>query len=352
MLGAVRASRVFFPDGRLDRREPSSWQKASSSDVPVLIKLAQASLGAIAVLLIAALGGRAAGPTAAVLAAWFAAVYPPLVWICAYVLSEPLYSVLALGAALLLARAGDADSRHPGLPAFAAGVVAGLAILTREAMLLFLPMAAAWLLWRQRPRLAALLVAGALLAVAPWTAWNYRGIGTLQAGAAHGGINFWIGNNPLARGEGDLATNPEMKRSALELEARHPGAGPDRMDRIYYREALGYIASEPAAWVGLLGRKLFYTFVPIGPSYTLRSGRYFYASVASYLLIMLPACAGLVRAVSERRGPSSLWLLGLSAVATNLVFFPLERFRIPVIDPVLIVLAAIWGEARLGRRRS
>jgi hypothetical protein len=35
-----------------------------------------------------------------------------------------------------------------------------------------------------------------------------------------------------------------------------------------------------------------------------------------------------------------MWLLAASSVATALVFFPQERFRIPIIDPALILLAA------------
>jgi hypothetical protein len=35
-----------------------------------------------------------------------------------------------------------------------------------------------------------------------------------------------------------------------------------------------------------------------------------------------------------------MWLLALSSIATALVFFPQERFRIPIIDPALILLAS------------
>jgi len=40
------------------------------------------------------------------------------------------------------------------------------------------------------------------------------------------------------------------------------------------------------------------------------------------------------------RRPTALFLLAGSSVLVCLVFFPQERFRIPVIDPVLIVSAA------------
>jgi hypothetical protein len=44
-----------------------------------------------------------------------------------------------------------------------------------------------------------------------------------------------------------------------------------------------------------------------------------------------------------------MWLLAAAAVATCLVFFPQERFRIPVIDPTLILLASgLWAAPAYG----
>ncbi|PYR76063.1 MAG: hypothetical protein DMF86_13730 [Acidobacteria bacterium] len=39
----------------------------------------------------------------------------------------------------------------------------------------------------------------------------------------------------------------------------------------------------------------------------------------------------------------ALWLMAAATVAANLLFLPQERFRIPVIDPALIVTAAALG---------
>ncbi|MFB3853315.1 MAG: glycosyltransferase family 39 protein [Vicinamibacterales bacterium] len=350
LAAVLVGTRAAVPDSWLAGRELASWLTQDSSSVPPSIRLGQAFLGSLVVLLIAGLARRAAGRVAGVAAAWLAAVYPPLVWVCAYVLSEPLYSVLALSTALLLAAATSNDVRRPRLVAFVAGLAAALAVLTREAMLLFLPLAFIWLLWRRKLALAALLAAGAVCGLAPWAARNFAADRTFRLSAARGGINFWIGNNPLARGEGDMAANPEVKRASLALEAAHPGASPAEMDRVYYREAFDYIAREPVSWAKLLGRKLFYTVVPAGPSYTLRSPRYMYASVASYGLLFIAAIPGAAWLARKRRGPWSLWILGASAVLTNLVFFPQERFRIPVIDPVLIVCASAWMAAWAERR--
>ncbi len=308
------------------------------------VKVVQALIGALGVWLLAALAGRAGGARAAVAAAWLAALYPPLIWMPAYVLSETLYSVLALLTALMLSRAidnGGIVSSGPG-PAFAAGLLAGVAALTRPAMLFFLLLAAAWLLARRRPALASALALGFALVVAPWSARNLHEYGRFVLIASEGGVTFWTGNNPLARGEGDLAANPGMKAASLALKARNPGRTPEELESVYYREAIGYVVGHPAAWLALEARKAFYLVVPVGPSYRLHSTRYLVASVVSYGLLLPAAVAGFLTLRRRRASPRALGLLLASAILVALVFFPQERFRIPVIDPVLIAWAAAW----------
>jgi hypothetical protein len=60
-------------------------------------------------------------------------------------------------------------------------------------------------------------------------------------------------------------------------------------------------------------------------------------------LIVLPF--GVLGAVMWWRRPhrlESLFPLALSAVIVCILFFPQERFRIPVIDPALIICAGVW----------
>lgn len=309
---------------------------------PVRVKAAQALIGSVGVWLIGLLALRRAGPAAGAAAAAIAAVYPPLVWICAYVLSETLYSTLALGVALLLDRAIDrahqARQSAAGAPlTIAAGVTAGIAALARPAMLFFLPLAALWLFRQRRAALAVLLIGTALVTVAPWTIRNVRVFHRFVLIASEGGVTFWTGNHPLARGEGDMAANPDIKRAEIAFRQARPGLTPEELEPEYYREALGYIASHPWWWLGLLARKALYTALPIGPSYTLHSTAYWAASVVSYLLLLPFAVLGWRRL--DRR-PEALFVMALAAVCAGLVFFPQERFRIPVIDPTLIVCAA------------
>ena len=316
------------------------------------VKIAQAFVGTLVVWIVAWLAFQSAGPRAAAIAAWLAALYPPLAWMPAYILSETLYSAIALGCvAILMPITGNP---RPGRPAAEpssrgrlaiAGLLAGLAILIRPAMLVFVFLALPWLWWRKGLAAAALVAMAAAIVVAPWTARNMAVHGRFVLVASEGGITFWTGNHPLASGDGDMAANPEIKRANVAFRAAHAGLSPEQLEPIYYRAAQAWIAANPGAEAALIARKAFYTLVPIGPSYRLHSGRYFWSSVVAYLGVLPFAVAGLVRLVRQRRAPAALLVLAVSSIVTGLVFFPQERFRIPVVDPALLVCAACWWSA-------
>jgi 4-amino-4-deoxy-L-arabinose transferase-like glycosyltransferase len=314
---------------------------------PARVKIAQSFVGAFTVALIGLIALYAAGPHAGVWAAGIAAIYPPLVSLPSYALSETLFSAVALAAAFVLQLAVDrsegtqsAASRHGLVLALLGGALAGAAALVRPAMLLYLPMAILWLVVRRRPALAIALTFAATVVITPWTLRNLRIHDRFVLIASEGGVTFWTGNHPLARGEGDLAANPQLKEAELALRRAHPGLSPDALEPLYYREALGWIAGHPLDWAVLLVRKAFYSVVPAGPSYAVHSVRYRVASVAPYLLVLPFAAAGARRLWHSPRRPVSLLLLAASSILVGLVFFPQERFRMPVIDPVLIVSAA------------
>jgi 4-amino-4-deoxy-L-arabinose transferase-like glycosyltransferase len=326
------------------------------------IKIAQAGLGAMTVLLVALVARRAGGDRAAAWAAWIGALYPPLAWMSSYMLSETLYTVLAFASVVALSRVlddqgQDATAARGGRPSdpreesgwqlgLLAGIVGGLAALTRPAHLLFLMLAGLWLLWKRGRSLAVVLAIGAAVVIGPWTLRNYRAYGRLVLIASEGGITFWTGNHALSPGEGDMAANPAIKLDNQRLRFLHPGLSPEELESVYYREAMAAITANPAWWIGLEFKKLFYLWVPIGPSYMLHSRLFRIASWVSYGLLVVPGLAGLVALWRRRTGPPALWLLLASAVLACLIFFPQERFRIPVVDPALIIGAAMLATPR------
>jgi 4-amino-4-deoxy-L-arabinose transferase-like glycosyltransferase len=319
----------------------------SEERVPASVKIAQSVVGAAGVVLIALAAFRIGGRRPAMAAAAIAAVHPPLVWVSGYAFSEAVFWPVGLGLALLVSRTLDEPRATMWKWALLCGVVAGGATLLRAATLLFVPLAGGWFAWKRKPAALASFALGLALVLGPWTARNVAHHGRFVIVASDGGVTFWTGNNPLAIGEGDMAANPHLKVANRELRARHPGLTEEQMEPIYFRESLTWMREHPVDWLVLMMKKVFYLVVPIGPSYTLHSPRYYGASVVSLGLLLPLAVLGLWRLGPGRGRLVGMWLLAAAAVATCLVFFPQERFRIPVLDPALILCASgVWLPGR------
>ena len=146
-----------------------------------------------------------------------------------------------------------------------------------------------------------------------------------------------------------MAANPAIKLESRRLRDAHPGLTAEQLEPIYYREAFRTIVTHPAWWLGLEIRKFFYLWFPIGPSYLLHSRLFLCATWVSYGLLAPFGLLGLWRLAGSASPPRGLLLLLASAVVACLVFLPQERFRIPVIDPALIVGAAAVVSVSRGR---
>ena len=315
------------------------------AEVPARVKVAQSIVGAGIVWIIGVLAFAAAGPRAAIVASSIAAVYPPLIVMPAYALSETVYCLLALATVMATQKAVEQHSWSVGA---LAGALAGAAALTRPALLFFIPLACIWMMVRGQLAVAVALAIAAGAVITPWTVRNWQTYDRFVLIASEGGVTFWTGNHPLARGDGDLAANPELKRADLEFRSAHPGLSAEALEPLYYQEALGWIRTHPVDWALLVVRKAFYTIVPLGPSYALHSVKYRAVSVLPYLALLPFAFAGAWRLRRSPQRPLALGLLALSSVLVCLIFFPQERFRLPVIDPALIISAA----ALAGRSQS
>jgi 4-amino-4-deoxy-L-arabinose transferase-like glycosyltransferase len=162
------------------------------------VQYLQCVVGALLVPAVGLLGRSAFSERAGLLAAGLAAFYPELVWFAAHFWAETLFTTLLWWA---IERLVASDASGSSRSAVGAGLLFGLAILTRETVLYFLPFAALWLAWR-RPggtRRAALVVAAALLLVLPWTIRNWRVFDAFVPVSTAGALNLWQGNTRLSR---------------------------------------------------------------------------------------------------------------------------------------------------------
>ncbi|HEY8316286.1 MAG TPA: glycosyltransferase family 39 protein, partial [Gaiellaceae bacterium] len=159
------------------------------------IGLAQIALAVLVAILVYEIGRRVAGPRAGLAASAIATLNPYLAWHDVHVNREIVDQVCAAGLVLLTLAVAERPSKRL---AAALGVVTGLAMLGNT-RLVFIPiLCAAYLAWRlPRTRAtalaAALVLAGAGVAVTPWLVRNKVSVGCWAI--TTDGRALWKANN-------------------------------------------------------------------------------------------------------------------------------------------------------------
>ncbi|HKJ36271.1 MAG TPA: glycosyltransferase family 39 protein, partial [Solirubrobacterales bacterium] len=174
------AIRVVAPDGGPTAFRPPGYPVflatvyEATGNSATAGRIANALLGALAVLLTYHVARELLSRRVALVAAAFAAFYPPLVSLSLELYSEPLFLVLMLGSVLAALRFRP-DPRL-GMAALA-GLLTGGTMLARPNGVILIPFIA-WALWRPPGRSGRSLAAPAIavliaaLALTPWIARN------------------------------------------------------------------------------------------------------------------------------------------------------------------------------------
>jgi 4-amino-4-deoxy-L-arabinose transferase-like glycosyltransferase len=311
-------------------------------------RLLQAVLGTVAVGLTGAIAAEVWGAGVGLAAMALAAVFLPLVLDGMSLISEPLFVALELAAVLAVLR----HRRRPETLRWAvlAGVLVGLASLTRSnGPVLALPLLAG--VWsRGRPAPAAALAAAALLTIAPWTVRNavvlhaFVPISTETGVTLLGTYNVGARDKPGCHGCWVLLKDdPRTRPIALRIRRL------DELQResLAFRLVRRFLASHPAyvaevAWgnslrlleLGGTARTRFGAgTIDVPPGAAVWGARELW-------VVLVLALAG-VAGGGLRRAPG--WLLALPAllwVTTVLVQSETPRFR-AALDPFLLILAAL-----------
>ncbi len=322
------------------------------------VRLVQVVMSVGSCALVARLGTMLGGPGVGLGAALWLALYKPEIMFTAEIEKTTL-SVLLTAAALVLFLERSRASR------FGAGIVLGLAVLTRANLLLFAPLGAL-VLWgesttagRRKSLVApALFLAGFALALAP-VAWrNHRVSGAWVPTTTQGGQNFYIGNNPdnLSGSYGALPflrMNPAFEEEDFHAEAeRRTGRSLDSRatSRFWYGEALRFMREQPRTALGLLGRKL----ALIWNDYEISDNQDQYLLARHSWVMRLPlpgfgitaafAAMGILASVATM--PAARLLVGFVVLysASVAAFFVFSRYRIQLV-PALAPLAVLGARA-------
>ena len=345
---------------------------AASGDSIALGRLANAALGALAVLLLYLIAKRIWGPRIALLAAALGAVFPPLVLLSRELLSEPLFIALELGMVLsVLEFRRLRKLRWAAL----AGLLFGLAALTRNpGPALAIPLIVG--LWVLRPRLSwrataapALALLCAVLTIAPWTVRNAIEFGRFVPITTGTGFALAGTYNEASREDDADPGSWRTPRVAPEYTPLFATVGIDEgtLDATLRRRATEFALDHPlyvaeVTWWNLL--RLFEVtggsvVDPITGPVEIRgigSADPLAERIGLGLAVLL-AIVGAVAIVRSRHrgarrtptGPLFLWLIPIALILAAVPINGLPRQRTPV-DPFILILAAI-GMAWLWDRR-
>jgi 4-amino-4-deoxy-L-arabinose transferase-like glycosyltransferase len=205
-----------------------------------LARLVLAAIGTLAALFAYLIGRRLSGVGAGLIGAAAVAIYPALLEYQGMLMGEPLAATLLSGAVLAMFWAHDGGSpvrwATPGLLLGALALVRpeylGIAFLL--GLVVFLAGLRAY--WRRSLAAAAILLAGVVLVVAPWTARNASALDRFVPISTGGGQVLFAGTY--------LPSGGDPEEVGTEVVARHPGIfDPADTERLRLEQILATLAA-------------------------------------------------------------------------------------------------------------
>lgn len=322
------------------------------------------------------LGGRngkgvVSGETVGLFAAAMALMYPHFILYEGSLLATSVVTFLATASFTLIlvidqdlqgerSRALFSQRIPRGVLSLFLGMLLGAGALGRPNLFLILvPAVSLWLFLRHRTkkgctRSVVLLLVGAFLFLLPPILYNASQTGRFIPVTAHGGINFYAGNQPGADGtyrsprgmRGDMRGLIEDAKAFAERETGRSLTQAEVSD-YWFGMAMEGILADPGVWIRLMWRKLllFWNGVEVADVLDIS----FYRDACPVLkLLLLPfavisslSLLGLGILITSKRNRSIMLLFVLTSLASVLPFYVNSRYRIPVI-PVLILSGALF----------
>lgn len=295
------------------------------------------------------------GPLAALLTLALTAFYGMALAYEGQVLDASFSMLLPPAFLLVLHRASGAERLWRWA---AAGAILGLFAWTRPNMLLVAPFLAAWAFLmpdkasrRWKAATAAALLAGVAAGVLPVTVRNWVQTGTPTLLTSHGGINFFIGNNPAATGfltpppgfeavPGQL--NQEQPKRMAEATTGRTGMTDSEVSSYWFGRGMEFIRKKPGAAFELMVRKL--VIFLNGQEVEINLDLALLEEISTALriafvragLVLVLGLTGMILAAWHWRRHLHLYLYFVAGAASVVLFFVSARYRLPMV-PVLLV---------------
>jgi len=347
--------------------------KASGGAHERLARVLLALIGSLSILFAYLIGRRLSGPAAGLIGAGAVAIYPALLEYQGMLMSEPLAAALLSGAVLAILwaadRRGHASWLLPGALLGATAMVRPeyLAVAFLLALVVFARRARDD--WRLSLAQAAILLAGVVLVVAPWTIRNAIALDRFVPISTGGGQVLFAGTylpsdgNPERVGEevlerhpelaGRLGADPRLEQILVALAAeRYPGLESDKALARMGREQLwDDIGEQPVDYAGFVATKIGRIWSH-GPRDVMREPLW----EALHWALVGFGLLGLIVLAHQRRWEALLLaaiFLAITAISALLVASPR---RVLVMLPLVAALAGVgatwlWTRASSAARR-
>jgi tetratricopeptide (TPR) repeat protein len=324
------------------------------------VVLIQVLLDSLSCVLIYDIGSRAVNKSVGAAAALVYALYGIAIFYTGLVLDTTVTIFLQLlFLSLLVLGSEKKDAR---LYYLLSGIVFGLLLLARPNLILFLLALPLYGLFFLNKRLGGKtsLVCISLFAVAAGSvlslsaARHYAHFGVLSPFPAHGGFNFYIGNNREAEGifmsPSGISSNPVSQiKTSIRVASKEAGKelGPYEASSHWLARGMEYLAEKPLDALTLYLRKVFLFLrkeeVSLNIDYMLSKELIPLFNIPFFTYgILSPLCLlGLF--IALRRGDEKSALLAFyygACAASIILFFISDRYRLPSV-PLAALFAAL-----------
>jgi 4-amino-4-deoxy-L-arabinose transferase-like glycosyltransferase len=341
-----------------------------SGDRPLVVQVAQCLIASLGAAFLYRLALRLTGHTSlAITAALLFAFDPLLVRQSAAPADSALVTTLLAAFAYFFVAAQDSFGMAR------AGLVLGLAVLTRSMTLPLAAFVATLLVARRRARAALPLTMAVLLLVVPLVLRNRSVNGSWWP--TRSGLNLYIGNSPYTAAllpDYDLDVLEEHAAALVEQELPESTQSTDydrAADMYLTRHAVAHMVEHPWRTLGQKALNLWYFLGPrlvprdvMSPDTraVIQSGGVIvehartrpWLEVVSYTAfsgpVLIAAVAGLYLRGRDRSRDGVLWCIAANFVIIHALYFPATRYRAPM-EIVLLFYAAVAVHHVLTTRR-
>ncbi|MFC2157217.1 glycosyltransferase family 39 protein [Acidobacteriota bacterium] len=316
------------------------------------VKIIQAIISILTCLIIFAFSKILFNRTVALFSAALFAFYPLFIRYSAEFWTETLFIFLFFLSLFFLVKGSDKPSCSYEI---LSGIFLGLAALTREVALLYTIPIGIWLyICSPRPgrlkyvfKKFGVLTAFLLLTIMPWTIRNYIVFQKFVPISTNGGINFYIGNNPIANGKYMPELDPYTKWPAENYEKDTEVLIQTELTRHTegYKKGIEFVRQNPSKFIKLAKRKFDVLwkvpFHDMNTKITIGETIFRLIWIIIYIFILITLIPSIFfSAKTFGRRASLLYFILIIGTGIHMITFSTIRFRLPYI-PLLMILASV-----------